>query len=334
MKNKQRGRSALKRRPRTAIPEVFRTDIEDNVVDISGASPYFKRRWDIYRALVSEQAKAVAGGRYQLQPVLFQDFVNCLRDLHTQREWRKVEPANTVAEALCWSADLQNPVEDADDNALWFVPFDETPTEGTANDPLSFLDSLSKTPAIADDWDSMGSSPVPLLEPVTLRWDYQDKDVKSEKAKKWQPGYRDDCPVVNVIPEYNHDRSKRPELSIKIEGAPVCLLMRASQAKNKDAQMLWKALLHGLSVQAGFEESTGGRPRLGKGRKAAWLRDHSRCSWRKVAKILSGTSYPSPANIENYRKQAEQYWKGLRKQVAGRLKTQAVTLIARSELRK
>jgi len=323
-------RNALRLKTRADIPARFREQVKGKLVDISGASWYFKRRWDIYRRLVSKQATPVGTDLYELKEGFFPSFVSCLQDLHLQDQWRKVDPANVIAEALCWAAHQAEPDDAAIDEALSFVPFaDPADRHLDEDDAFSFLDSVSKAEPISEDWQKLGKNRVPLLEPMTLRWDYDDSHTKKKKEKKWVRGYRDDCPVVNVIPKYNDDRTKRPALSVKIEGAPVCFLMKAygrnkvdaTNTQESDAETLWKALQHWLAVALGFKKPTGGAPALGKGPKAAWLHEHLGETWTRVAQRLDHTQNPSREVVENYRKQAEQFWARLRKQVDRRLAT-------------
>ena len=321
-------RNAERSKSRAHIAVRFKENIKGKVVDISGASPYFKKLWAVYRPLVSQQATLAGADLYELEESFFQSFVSCLQDLHLQRQWGRVDPPNVIAKALSWAAHQTEPDENDVDEALSFVPFPDPAERRLAeDDPLSFLDSLSPQEPISNDWRELDKNPVPFLEPVTLRWDYDARHKNGQKKKKWVRGYRDDCPVVNLIPEYNDDRTKRPTLSVKIEGAPVCLLMKAygrnkGQATNKqdsDAETLWNALQHWLAVALGFKKSTGGAPPLGKGRRAAWSHDHLGDSWTKVARRLDHTERPSKEAAENYRKQAKQFWRRLRKHVDRRL---------------
>jgi len=269
---------------------------------------------------VSNQVKAVEGDRYDLESSFFLLFASCLRDLDSDKGWRAMG-ANVLAEALCRAAHLAEPDEDAAMESLRFVPLGPGLSPFGEDDPLSFLDKSSKASPISDEWQGLGKLPVPTLEPVTL---------SRVGSGKWEVGYRDNCPVVNIIPEYSSNRTKHPKLSINIEGAPVCLLMRAHpdrRAKSdndkdiKDAETLWKALLRWLSVQIGLAKPKGGRPGLDKGAKAAWLHDHHGLSWRDIARRLGGTKNPSREGIDNLRKQAEHYWKRLQQGVSRRLST-------------
>jgi DNA primase len=65
-----------------------------------------------------------------------------------------------------------------------------------------------------------------------------------------------------------------------------------------------------LLVAARVVHLKGGKPPEHRGRQAAFLHDHHGLSWREVARQLCKRKHAhTRACRENFRKQAEQFWK-------------------------
>lgn len=275
------------------LPEEYRRRIPSHVVNISGVTPYFRRRWEIFARLVEAQLQRVGPNRYKLRPPFFQTFRTLLLDLLSQERKAQLAPPDMIAEALAWAANDSEPDKDAVSRNLEYVPLDEAEEEAIDEDWPFILRRPDPKP-ISEEWRELGDHLVPWLDPLTL---------STMDFKKWERGYRGDAlGLINLVPSYINDRTKHPKLAIEIEGAPVCLLMKASgpgtvnAATNEDenAKILWNALLKWLSVQVGFAEPAGGRPARETGRWAALLHDYYRYSWPKVAQIPTRDE-PDPA---------------------------------------
>ncbi len=309
---KQRGSEAERRRRRPKKPSPapktlaeFSRYIRGRVVDISDASDFFKKSWEIYRSLVATHVSERGSYRYELSEAFLNSFFRELRNAtrgHTRLPYKIAGP-NLVAEMLCLAAYAGSPLDVIDE-----LPFDyEFETDVWASSRL-----------ISEAWARLGKLPVPGPETAIL--------VESEPGKDWRLGdRRSQAPRVGVTLQYNEDRNGLPALTLEVVGEPVCLLMRAKSTPpdpdkrklaREEAERLWNSLVWWSRAAVGVGELEGGRPATGRGWQAAFLHDHERLSWAQVARRLCPSEHRhTTACRDNYRQQAKQYWHRIRKQV-------------------
>jgi hypothetical protein len=292
------------------IPNQFVRWVKGRTVDLSEATPYYKRLWDIYRPLVSAWVEEQRPYRYELHPSLLKSL--SLRLCAVQNEG-----PSTVVTGVCGAAFELGHIDEVtpghlNDGTPWPVLHPE------AEELLELFGAQFQGKPISESWKRLGASPVPDLEAITLQ--------ESEKGK-WESrrNPNNERPLIQVAPFYNSDKKELPKLTIEIEGEPVCLLMKAfgrqqnpseNDVDSQDAAKLWAALLHWSSVSIGLSRAEGGRPKLDQGRRAAFMHDHLGLSWSKVSHKLCRLRHRHGAACrENFRKQAEQYWKRLRRSI-------------------
>ena len=296
---KQRGSEAERRRrrpkkpsPTPKTPTEFSRYIRGRVVDISGASNFFKKSWEIYRSLVATHVSDCGSYRYELSEAFLNSFFRELRNAtrgHTRLPYKIAGP-NLVAEMLCLVAYAGQPVD---------------VIEEVTSDYESESDVWASSRLISEAWARLGKLPVPGLETAIL--------VESEPGKGWRSGHRrSQAPRVGVTLQYNEDRNSLPALTLEVVGEPVCLLMRAKstptdpderQLAREEAERLWNSLVRWSRAAVGVGELEGGRPATGLGWQAAFLHEHAGFSWPKVARELCSKNHKHDSSCaDNYPK--------------------------------
>jgi len=323
--SRERRRKAQPAMPhhRAGIPQEYSSWITGRSVDISTASSFYRKRWDIYRAIVLAEVEDKGGYRYVLKARFFKSFSSCLRNLHDDKALRRLGNENVVAEALCCAASSlvpREPTEDVDMADISHLPLWPQSNPFPKGDVLNL--SGEEAPPKSEAWRRLGNFSPAVLEAQTLR---------RSNGGTWKPGWDPDGHSVRITPDYDTDRTKLPKLTIEIQGEPICLLIKASQDQSgadfEEAERLWERLLHWLSVSVGLHQATGGRPPLRQGERAAYLKDHLGLpSWDRVARRLC-QEHPDGQHTnkcgDNFRKQAGQYWERLRKDIQERLPSAA-----------
>lgn len=302
-----------------AHPNVERL-IKGRTVNISRASRYFKKHWGIQYPAMSKEIKKEGENEYALSPAFFGVFLSKLRSVLASRvSWPSMNAADLIADALCAAA-----YEMEDAYSAEFDPSDELPV-------------WSEEHPISDAWEQLGDLPIPWPEGIVLeQWEDQwgparapepapDSMVRRECEDQQRPLQAKVLRNrVAISFAYEQKKESLPNLTVEIEGAPVCLLMKASSqhpcapdqrdSNVEAAQRLWSTISMQLSSFIGVGRLQPGRPRTGLGWQAAFLREHDGFSWPKVARELCPKNHKhDPSCADNYRKQAEQYWNTLRK---------------------
>lgn len=299
------------------IPNEYKKWVKNRTVDLSEASPYYKKGWERFHLLVSAHFQDRGMRRYELDQPFFNFFCSRLRQARSTNALCTVEGANLVAKVLCYAAlsftRQENQAFTTDhlprNGALW-------PNPGVKD---GFLPEMEETPPKSESWRRLGDLPVPTLDPVTLY----------EAAQgKWELGYSYDNPLIRLSFEYGNDRNELPRLTIVVEGEPVCLLMKqkASLERRDDpkegheANDLWEKLVYWMAVSVGLKNPTRGRPRLDQGGNAAFLFDHCGRTWWQVVRQLCEMKHTHSRKCsERLRKQAENYWRRLNQGIAATL---------------
>ena len=302
-----------------AHPDVERL-IKGRTVNISAASKYSKKGWNIQCDAMGRDVKKEGKNEYALSPAFFGVFLSMLSSVLDSRvSWPSMNAADLIANALCFAA-----YEMEDAYSAEFVPSDE-------------LLVWSGERPISDAWEQLGDLPIPWPEHIVLeQWEDQwgparapepvtDSMVLGEREHQQRPLQAEVLRNrVAISFAYDRRKEKLPNLTVKIKGAAVCLLMKASSqhpgapdqrdSNVEAAQRLLSTISKQLSSFVGVGRLQPGRPRTGLGWQAAFLREHYGFSWPKVARKLCPKNHKHDSSCAgNYRKQAEQYWNTLRK---------------------
>ena len=301
MKRKKRAsKSDKSSQAKAKLPVEIRRYIKGKVVDISSASEYHKKSWEIYRPLLGSDVSERGKDRYRLSDALYDDFLyslnQCLSD--TFKSSFPMKGGDWIAEALCYSAYKIRRAGNLDDTLQGFPMWDQSRP-------------------VSDAWDRLGNLTVPRFEEVILE--------EPKPGSTWLPrqDWSYETPKVRVSRAYSEDRSNLPTLTIELEGEPVCTLMKASSAPRdpderqlvvEEAERLWDSVVKWLKSEMGLGHFDVGRPRTGLGWEAAFLHDHMRLSWSQVGKRLCPVRHKHTKScIDNYHQQAKQYWKRIEK---------------------
>ncbi len=83
-RKKKASKSDKSSQAKAKLPVEIRRYIKDRVVDISSASKYHKKSWDLYRPLLGSDVSERGKDRYRLSDTLYDDFLyslnQCLSD--------------------------------------------------------------------------------------------------------------------------------------------------------------------------------------------------------------------------------------------------------------
>ncbi len=302
-----------------AHPDVERL-IKGRTVNISAASKYSKKGWNIQCDAMGRDVKKEGENEYALSPAFFGVFLSMLSSVLASRvSWPSMNAADLIADALLAAA-----YEMEDAYSAEFDPTDELPV-------------WSDERPISDAWEQLGDLPIPWPEGIVLeQWEDQwgparapepapDSMVLGEREDQQRPLQAEFLRNrVAISFAYEQEKENLPNLTVEIEGAPVCLLMKASSqhpcapdqrdSNREAAKRLLSTISKQLSSFVGVGRLQPGRPPTGLGWQAAFLRDHRGFRWPKVARELCPKNHEHDSSCtENYRKQAEQYWNKLRK---------------------
>lgn len=284
-----------------SLPPDVTARIQGRVVDISGASRFHEKQWEIHRPQLPTSVEDRGTDHYELSAKFFPAFEKQLR-IMLGKGLRKESgaPANLIISAICYLADEGERSRNLDSDALQHWPV------------------WPSSRSISEAWEELGLLPIPWLDSVTIE--------QPAPGSRWRKRIDVDSgfPKAKVDPYFNTDKEELPRLTIEIEGAPVCRLMRAhyrlgdeekQRAMRKEAKQFWDAIVLWSSSALGFGHPSKGRPKTGQGYKAAFLHDHLGLSWGQVAQRLCPKDHRHLADCkENFRKQAEQYWGRIRAQ--------------------
>jgi hypothetical protein len=313
--------------------------IRGSRVDLSTASTFFKKSWSIYSQLVSDHVSQASTDLYDLSDHLLRMTRYCLKERSKKVKAYSTAGYNAgdiLAEALCQAArEVGPPPEEPDDSSDYWVS--GTPIWGSDH-------------PISEAWAGLGSQKVPWDMEGSLRfnsgtgkWDKGparlglqtfefevDASIDAGRFSRHNsppaPDYTDPS-VVRIVRTFEKQKSCLPKLTIELEGAPVCLLMKTaltsfgsgSDSVPKDTKELWNATVRWAEVSLGLGKAGKGRPRLDQGWRAAWLHDQMGLPWSKVAQRLCRLNHPkhhaTSACTVNFRKQAEQYWETFRSSI-------------------
>lgn len=307
-------------------------------VSLAPASEFFKKHWEIYSEIVKDHATRISPVTYLLSErllkatgrqllILSKDEINWLK--------RGYKPSDILASAMCKAArEIGPPGEEPDESSEYWL-YDQ-PIWG-AEHPIS------------EAWSALGELSVPgdveeslRLNADTRKWvrgpirqGAEDPDevyaMRAAAVTSDHPFFKNvpsgpgadytDRFVVRISRSFEKRRTQLPKLTIEVEGVPVCQFMKAFQSNPKSADTglkeaaeLTGAVVEWIRYSIGPRRTNRGRPSKGKGADAAFLFYHAELPWSEVARKLCPTHHRHNSHCkENFRKQADQYWKRLRK---------------------
>ena len=286
-RKKKASKSDKSSRAIARLPVEIRRYIKGKVVDLSASSPYYRKHARTVIGRLDDVLTKKDSDRYVLHASFFSFFMDvlCLEvDLHYDLPY--INAGDFPAYALF-------------DAGRLFKRVTFTEEEVDVEESDNYLWPHARP--ISEAWARLGNVNVPMNR------SYNFSDPRMMMGLRWE-----------------RDRQALPKLTIEIKGEPVCLLMKAKQslqnpveqlAAQKEAKVIWIALLNKLSLWAEITRVERGRPGKG-GRRAAFLHDQKGLSWVRVAKKLCPIRHEHDRKCgDNFRSQAEQFWDHLQSKV-------------------
>jgi hypothetical protein len=307
--------------------------VQGSQVNLKTAREFSKKSWKIYSQLVPDDARQVSSDLYEVSDRLLEKAKTGLaeRSAYLKRN-KKVD---VFAAAMCRAAwEIGTASEEPDDNWENWNWFYGQPIWG-ANHPIS------------EAWAGLGSMKVPSdiegsleFDSDTREWvdgpprlgaEIEEISAENEDASNKTGGiFTSPAPpppdytgprVIRISCSFRKEKIFLPGLTVKLEGAPICQLMKAfhSQARTPtvrtDAENLWESISRWVARSSGIKRAKPGRPAMYQGEEAAFLHDPVKGdSWAKVARKLCRLPHQHDHKCaENFRQQAKQYWKSLEK---------------------
>lgn len=310
--------------------------IRGSHVNLGAATKFSKRSWRIYSRFVGgHHAKQVSPDVYMLSEPLLQatrrKLAEQVKEVRAHRGGG-YKTVDLVASLLCRAAcEIGPPPEEPDESSDYWVS--GTPIWGSDH-PIS--EAWAGLGRLKVPWGAEGSLKFNSdtgewthgpprsgweIDPVISREDLATIDTGGFflGSAVPAPDYTDPW-VVCIRRSFEKDKKFLPKLTIEVEGAPICLLMAAfnsgvaAKTAQKDAENLCNSISSWLAWSTGIVSAKRGRPPLNKGREAAFQRDFRGLKWFQIARNLCKEPHQHGRNCgENFRKQAEQYWKALEK---------------------
>lgn len=283
------------------IPAEIQPRIKKNIIDISEASNFFKRRAQV-ATLLKGFVEALPGFRFRLENNFDVFFLNNLPLFLTSHS---MKPADALADAL-FRLGREWAKKDYGNLPIGSLPTDE------------FLRMQWQE---ANVWDAFLKSDACFGE---IWWHNLDAD---NHVKKWSGGF--DPGDFELRVEFNFDAEKPPQMSMRVRGKPAALLMNWWMTLNpnspprkyprlKELRVNTAALLDSivgaLKTDLKLIQPQKGRPREEFGERAAYLLDHEKRSLPLVARELCQLSANSNSLarrqcFDRIRKSANNYYK-------------------------
>src|ERR1700690_2286400 len=298
---KPRGMANQSRLGAKQVPAEVQPFIKENIIDISGASDFFKRKARV-ATLLKGFVEVLPDSRFRLENNFDVFFLNTLPLL---LPGHSMKPADALADAL-FRLGREWAKKDYGNLPIGSLPTDE------------FLRMQWKE---ADDWDAFLQSDACFGE---IWWHNLGA---ADRVKKWNGGF--DPGDFELRVEFNFDATKPPQMSMRVKGKPAALLMNWWMTLNpnsppqkypqiKELRASTAALLDSnlgtLKSDLKLIQPQRGRPREEFGERAAYLLDHEKRSLPAIARELCGLpgNSTSPARrpcFDRIRKSANNYYK-------------------------
>ena len=275
-------------------------DGKTRTVKIPQLDRFFAKKWTTMVDAVQkhEHVTVLQPNEMLLQPDFFRRFSLYLRTvLGRKNRFAHVQtPSEFISQALCSAAEE-------------FLPNGQQSVEVTAPIPTIWP---NKRP-LAEAWE-----PRDISKSLSLPKGEIVFDCPSEGGIKRASGERQQQPRLGMRVSLNSEAcaSALPELTISIRGDGIWSLLRcatpfaAAADDKKRAEQIWNELSNSIMVCLNLRRSGRGRPKSAQGFSAAFLRHYKRLQWNEVAEMLCKENHEHDFHCrENFRKQAEQFWK-------------------------
>jgi hypothetical protein len=272
--------------------------IHDRTVTLTEPNRYFAKQWRLLLPSHVEGVTETEPNVFRLEPKTFERFLSVLR---SQLE-KGVEAAKKAD-------NLYQDFRASDWIALALMI--ACPSKG-------YLDAIFLPRFVRDRWRVANFPPQGSVS-----------DSETANGSLAEPSAEElNGNGIAIKVELRPDEENVPSVRISIKGEPLRVfedlwqINQDSPAKHevqKRAESVWQFLTETIAAQLMIERPDRGRPR-GEAHFAAFLHDHTGLSWQQIAQQLCQQKHVHGlACRENYRKQAEQYWKRERKRLnAGR----------------
>ena len=265
-----------------------------HTVRVTEPNRYFPKRWSLLLPSSVERVREIKPNVFRLDPKTFETFSSALRSSLANRDelaqkgdhlYDKFQPSDWIAWALISACSVR-----ASQRQVWSTYVGD------------LWEVLQVPPAV---WESKRTTAV---------------DAPGEELPEGSLELRVDLLCEEGI---------GPELSIDVKGEPLRLLVEFWRTDEDShdkrnvgnrVQKLWRLLSEAIESRLEIERPDRGRPRSEHGHFATYLHDHFGLSWQQVAQRLCTKKHVHGSSCrDNFRKQAEQYWKRERKRLnAGR----------------
>lgn len=286
------------------VPAEVQPLIRENIIDISGASNFFKKKAGV-ATLLKGFVEALPDSQFRLENNFDTYF---LGNLPLILKGHPMKPADALADALFFLG-REWAKRDYGNLPIASLPTDE------------FLRIQWKE---SDAWDAFLRSDACFGE---IWW---HNLVADQNVERWGGG--SDPGDFELRVEFNFDASKPPKMSIGIKGKPAAVLMnwwmtlKPSSATQQYPEMkelrektaaLLDSIVGALKMDLKLIQSHKGRPREKFGERAAYLLDHEKKSLPSIARELcqlpqNSTALARRQCFDRIRKAANNYYKLLR----------------------
>ena len=276
---------------------------KNKVVDVSSAHNFYKKHLEAVLPCVENEVRRVGPDRYKLKAKLFSDFMECLGNLLENQylilDKKKVNAGDCAADALRSAISRFGEPQWIHDCAVW-----------PAGRPIS------------EAWKDVGPLRMSIADTVG-RYEIVENPGAGQDLRPITPGELNH-PRIGMVLNFCQDRKSLPKLTLEIEGAPVCSLVRYTNWSGgptdpsslpSEAKKIWNHVLKTLSIWAGLRHARVGKPLAERIQRAAWLRDFKGWSWPRIAGTLCLENHDHTEKCsEKFRKGVEQYWIRVRRQ--------------------
>jgi|ERR1022692_904176 hypothetical protein len=298
---KARGVASQSRLTAIQVPAEVQPFIKENIIDISGASNFFKRKARVV-TLLKGFVEALPDSRFRLENNFDVFFLNNLPLFLTGHP---MKPADALADAL-FRLGREWAKKDYGNLPIGPLPTDE------------FLRLQWEE---AEAWDAFIKSDACFGQ---IWWHNLSAD---DCVKKWSGGFNPGDFEIRV--EFDFDATKPPKMSVHVKGKPAAVLMnwwmtlnpnsppqehpQIKELREKSVALL-DSIVGTLKTDLKLIQPQKGRPREKFGERAAYLLDHEKRSLPSIAGELCQLPLNSTAQarrqcFDRIRKAATNYYR-------------------------
>jgi hypothetical protein len=280
------------------IPPDIRKLIEGRMVSVPEPNRFFAKLWGAMLPATQLWVKEIKPNCVRLEPSFFESFMKRLVLRSGEDQLSNLRPTDILAITLCEIArELILDAIRTEHTLLW--PEDRPTPEAWRRHAVLNPDLGLGNEIVFEYESGVGLKPV------------QDNLFRYPRI-----GLQ-----VLLIP--SSPEEVFPELVISIRGEALMMLIRPMlnfddfhtvEGDQKTSKLIWDSLAKQIAVMLQINRPTRGAPGKQLGVRAALAHNQFGYSWTKVARSLCKKHHRHDSHCkENYRKQAEQFWKNERK---------------------